>query len=180
MLRTILVGGNILKLNNYKFVTFSPLDLVNDLMEKPPLINLLYFNDVLEENSSSLISLERSSGYESFNTNSEDFEYWQMSSNNNRHKKTNISSTIIDDNEQLSSSASAGPFLTILMEKLRNFLSNSFYINLHLTGLISRLAAYPQPLLRAYLLDHSLVLQPNVPSLFEVRLTTSQFFFKEQ
>lgn len=130
----------------------------------------------LEENSSSLISLERSSGYESFNMNLEDLkedtEFWRISSNNNRHKKTNISPTIIDDTEQLSSSASAGPFLTILMEKLRNFLSNSFYINLHLTGLISRLAAYPQPLLRAYLLDHSLVLQPNVPSLFEVRLIT--------
>ncbi|KAJ8926863.1 hypothetical protein NQ314_020714 [Rhamnusium bicolor] len=125
-----------------------------------------------EENSSSLISLERSSGYESFNLNSEDlkddFEFWQISSNNNKHKKSNISPTIIDDVEQLSSSASAGPFLVILMEKLRNFLSNSFYINLHITGLISRLAAYPQPLLRAYLLDHSLVLQPNVPSLFEI------------
>lgn len=126
----------------------------------------------LEENSSSLISLERSSGYESFNLNSEESrdesDFW-LSSNSNRHKKTNISPAIIDDADHLSSSATAGPFLTILMEKLRNFLSNSFYINLHLTGLISRLAVYPQPLLRAYLLDHSLVLQPNVPSLFEVR-----------
>lgn len=126
----------------------------------------------LEENSSSLISLERSSGYESFNLNSEESrdesDFW-LSSSSNRHKKTNISPTIIDDAENLSSSATAGPFLTVLMEKLRKFLSNSFYINLHLTGLISRLAVYPQPLLRAYLLDHSLVLQPNVPSLFEVR-----------
>ncbi|KAJ8923668.1 hypothetical protein NQ315_010248 [Exocentrus adspersus] len=103
-----------------------------------------------EENSSSLISLERSSGYESFNLNCEESkdesEFW-LSSNSNRHKKSNISPTIIDETDHLSSSASAGPFLTILMEKL---------------------AVYPQPLLRAYLLDHSLVLQPNVPSIFEI------------
>ncbi|XP_045481730.1 FHIP family protein GH13096 [Harmonia axyridis] len=62
----------------------------------------------------------------------------------------------------------AGPFLTLLLQKLNNYLSNSFYVNLHLTGLISRLAIFPQALLRTYLLDHSLVLQPDVPSLFQI------------
>lgn len=66
------------------------------------------------------------------------------------------------------SGTKAGPFLTLLLQKLNNYLSNSFYVNLHLTGLISRLAIFPQALLRTYLLDHSLVLQPDVPSLFQV------------
>ncbi|CAH1965271.1 unnamed protein product [Acanthoscelides obtectus] len=119
------------------------------------------------ENSSNL-SMERSSGYDSLNVNSEESkkeEFWQTSSTF-KHKREVSVPTKIDDIDQ--SSPSAGPFLSILMEKLKNFLSNSFYVNLHLTGLISRLAAYPQPLLRAYLLDHSLILQPNVPSLFEI------------
>ncbi|XP_030756075.1 UPF0518 protein AGAP011705 [Sitophilus oryzae] len=118
-----------------------------------------------EEKSDSLISLERSSGYESFSMNMDDQEFWQISSN--KPKRPNITFTL-DDNTHLEESPSAGPFLTILLEKLRNFLSNSIYINLHLTGLISRLAVYPQNLLRAYLLDYSLVLQPNVPSIFEI------------
>lgn len=70
----------------------------------------------------------------------------------------------------------AGPFLTLLLQKLNNYLSNSFYVNLHLTGLISRLAIFPQALLRTYLLDHSLVLQPDVPSLFQVSCETCRLF----
>lgn len=95
----------------------------------------------------------------------EDQEFWQISSN--KPKRSNIMLSF-DENPCLEESPSAGPFLTILLNKLRNFMSNSIYVNLHLTGLISRLAVYPQTLLRAYLLDHSLVLQPNIPSIFEV------------
>ncbi|KAG5899461.1 hypothetical protein JTB14_015314 [Gonioctena quinquepunctata] len=134
------------------------------------------------ENSSS-VSLERSSGYDSLNLNSEDSkkeEYWQTSSNF-RHKRDAMSPIKLDDTEH--SSPSAGPFLSILMDKLKNFLSNSFYINLHLTGLISRIAAYPQPILRAYLLDHSLILQPNVPSLFEIigvlKQKTDEYMYRQ-
>nr|XP_023016634.1 UPF0518 protein CPIJ015043 [Leptinotarsa decemlineata] len=134
------------------------------------------------ENSSST-SFERSSGYDSLNLTIDDSkkeEYWQSSSNF-RHKKDAPVSIKLDEIEQ--TSPSAGPFLSILMDKLKNFLSNSFYINLHLTGLISRLAAYPQPILRAYLLDHSLVLQPNVPSLFEIigvlKQKTDEYMFRQ-
>lgn len=92
-------------------------------------------------------------------------EYWETPVKFKQKKEITIP-TKISDIEY--SRSSAGPFLFLLMEKLKNFLSNSFYVNLHLTGLISKLASYPQPLLRAYLLDHSLVLQPTVPSIFEV------------
>lgn len=114
-------------------------------------------------------SLGESSGYESLKIKLDDgndensLPIWQISSS-----KMKKSPAIIDNGDHLNSSGSAGLFLTVLLEKLKHFLSNSFYVNLHVTGLISRLAVYPQPLLRTYLLDDSLVLQPNVPSLFQV------------
>lgn len=61
-----------------------------------------------------------------------------------------------------------GSFLEILLKKLEGMMFNDLYINLHLTGLISRLAVYPQPLLHSFLLNHSLVFQPSIRSLFQV------------
>lgn len=51
-----------------------------------------------------------------------------------------------------------GPFLTSIWGKLQTFTSNCLYVNLHLTGLISRLAWYPLPL------THSILLRPDIPS----------------
>lgn len=62
-----------------------------------------------------------------------------------------------------------GIFLDVLLRKLECMTSNNLYVNLHLTGLISRLAIYPQPLLQSFLLNHSLVFQPSIRSLFQVR-----------
>ncbi|CAF2029502.1 unnamed protein product [Rotaria magnacalcarata] len=64
--------------------------------------------------------------------------------------------------------ADIGPFLRTIFIKLENMLHNSLYVNLLLTGIISRLAHYPQPLLRSLLLNHSLVLETNVKSLFQI------------
>ncbi|XP_065333990.1 FHIP family protein GK23746 isoform X2 [Cloeon dipterum] len=61
-----------------------------------------------------------------------------------------------------------GPFLDLLLRQLENMMTNSVYLNLQLTGLISRLAAFSQPLLLSLLLNHSLVFQPSVRSLFQV------------
>lgn len=61
-----------------------------------------------------------------------------------------------------------GPFMTALYEMLENMLDNSFYVNLQLTSLLSRIACYPQPLLRSLLLNSNLVMQPGVKSLFQV------------
>ncbi|XP_075545216.1 FHF complex subunit HOOK-interacting protein 1B isoform X4 [Dermacentor variabilis] len=65
-------------------------------------------------------------------------------------------------------SPNIGPFLSILLTRLEMMPQNSVYINLQLTALIARLALYPQPLLRSFLLSHSLVFQPSVRSLFQV------------
>nr|XP_012233119.1 PREDICTED: UPF0518 protein CPIJ015043-like isoform X2 [Linepithema humile] len=61
-----------------------------------------------------------------------------------------------------------GIFLDILLRKLENMTSNNLYVNLRLTGLISRLAIYPQPVLQSFLLNHSLVFQPSIRSLFQI------------
>ncbi|XP_029834832.2 FHF complex subunit HOOK interacting protein 1B isoform X3 [Ixodes scapularis] len=65
-------------------------------------------------------------------------------------------------------SPNIGPFLGVLLARLEMMPQNDVYTNLQLTALIGRLALYPQPLLRSFLLSHSLVFQPSVRSLFQV------------
>lgn len=66
---------------------------------------------------------------------------------------------------------SAGPFVSVLLSRLENMLSNSLHVNLLLTGILAQLAAYPQPLLRSFLLNTNLVFQPTVRSLYQVTKT---------
>lgn len=63
----------------------------------------------------------------------------------------------------------SGPFLMALFSKLDGMMQNSLPVNLLLTGVIARLASYPQPLLRSFLLSHNLVFQPTVKSLLQVQ-----------
>lgn len=62
----------------------------------------------------------------------------------------------------------AGLLLKMLMHMLSRLLENPPVVNLLLTQLIARLAIYPQPLLRSFLLNHQLVLRPGIPSLIQV------------
>ncbi|XP_033743484.1 FTS and Hook-interacting protein-like isoform X2 [Pecten maximus] len=71
-------------------------------------------------------------------------------------------------------SPSIGPFLSSLFSKLEGMMQNNLSINLVLTGVIARLAAYPQPLLRSFLLNHNLVFQPTVKSLVQVLTSVRQ------
>uniref|UniRef100_A0A3Q2XLF3 FHF complex subunit HOOK interacting protein 1Aa n=1 Tax=Hippocampus comes TaxID=109280 RepID=A0A3Q2XLF3_HIPCM len=64
-----------------------------------------------------------------------------------------------------------GPFISVLLSRLENMLTNSVHVNLLLTGILAQLAAYPQPLLRSFLLNTNLVFQPTVRSLFQVLAT---------
>nr|XP_057931945.1 FHF complex subunit HOOK-interacting protein 1A [Doryrhamphus excisus]XP_057931955.1 FHF complex subunit HOOK-interacting protein 1A [Doryrhamphus excisus]XP_057931966.1 FHF complex subunit HOOK-interacting protein 1A [Doryrhamphus excisus] len=61
-----------------------------------------------------------------------------------------------------------GPFVSVLLSRLENMLSNSLQVNLLLTGILAQLATYPQPLLRSFLLNTNLVFQPSVRSLYQV------------
>lgn len=62
----------------------------------------------------------------------------------------------------------AGPFISVLLSRMENMLSNPLHVNLLLTGILAQLAAYPQPLLRSFLLNTNLVFQPTVRSLYQV------------
>ncbi|XP_022651038.1 FTS and Hook-interacting protein-like isoform X1 [Varroa destructor] len=64
--------------------------------------------------------------------------------------------------------ADIGPFLTQVLSRLECITINDVYTNLQLTSLISRLALYPQPLLRSFLLSQEIVFQPSIRSLYQV------------
>ena len=70
---------------------------------------------------------------------------------------------------QSKKSPSVGPFLHTVLEKLGSLLALPYQQALLLTSLISRLAQFPQPLLRTYLLRHRLVLREGVLDLHGVR-----------
>lgn len=118
--------------------------------------------------SSGYVSLKSKLGDSDEESENAGLPLWLLSDSLGKSKTPLLNGQLNNETEHLAG-CTAGPFLTVLMEKVKNLLNNTIYINLHLTGLISRLAVYSHALLRTYLLDHSIVLQPNVPSLFQVR-----------
>ncbi|XP_055958730.1 FHF complex subunit HOOK-interacting protein 1B isoform X3 [Patella vulgata] len=76
--------------------------------------------------------------------------------------------TLLTTSRYSSGTPNIGPFLSALFSKLEGMMQNTLYTNLLLTGILSQLAAYPQPLLRSFLLNHNLVFQPTVKSLVQV------------
>ena len=67
-----------------------------------------------------------------------------------------------------SNSAYVGPFLGMILSRLEQIQSKSIPENLLLCELISRLCSYSQPLLRSFLLDTALPLQPSIQNLAQV------------
>ncbi|KAM9424447.1 FHF complex subunit HOOK-interacting protein 1A-like [Pholidichthys leucotaenia] len=61
-----------------------------------------------------------------------------------------------------------GPFISVLLSRLENLLENSIAVNLLVTGILSQLASYPQPLLRSFLLITDTHSQPNIRTLYQV------------
>ena len=69
---------------------------------------------------------------------------------------------------KLSGAPYLGSFLSTLFGRLEQMPTNSLYLNLMLTGLLSQLASLPIPLIRGLLLDTRIIYQSGVPSLFQV------------
>lgn len=98
----------------------------------------------------------------------------ELECNTNLNKNETIQHISITKKPSISStwesfgSPDIGPFLSILLTRLEMMMQNDVYTNLHLTGLFTRLAVYPQPLLRSFLLNHTLVFQPSIRSLLQV------------
>lgn len=63
-----------------------------------------------------------------------------------------------------------GPFLEALFSKLENMPEQDFRINLRLTAVMTRLSVYNKPLIQSLLLNHSMIFQPCIRSLFQVSL----------
>ena len=59
-------------------------------------------------------------------------------------------------------------FLCTIIDKLSDMLSHPHHVNLLLTGLITQLALFPQPLLTSFLLSPNLKVKTAVPSLIQV------------
>ncbi|RWS30496.1 hypothetical protein B4U80_04236 [Leptotrombidium deliense] len=67
-----------------------------------------------------------------------------------------------------------GPFLSNVFDRLSNMQSNDVYTNLQLTGLLSRLATYSQPILRSFLLNPHLTASCKCRNLWSVLSTVQQ------
>ncbi|XP_077074753.1 FHF complex subunit HOOK interacting protein 1Ab [Siphateles boraxobius] len=61
-----------------------------------------------------------------------------------------------------------GPFISVLLSRLENMLENSIEVNLLVTGILSHLASFPQPLLRGFLLNTRPESQAGLRSLYQV------------
>ncbi len=98
-----------------------------------------------------------------------------LGDDNNGNNLTSNKSLVNNSTESSSSlsvskETDIGPFLCAIFNRLEHMLSNSLQVNFLVTGLLARLAYYPQILLRSFLLNHNhLTIQPNMKSLFQVR-----------
>ncbi|KAL9872584.1 UPF0518 protein CG3558 isoform X1 [Glossina fuscipes] len=92
-------------------------------------------------------------------------ESWRIS-----NKRSDLQLTDLDFSEDLftQGTVSLGPFLNAVWGKLQTFTSNTFYVNLHLTGLITCLAWYPLPLIHSILLRPDIIITSDTPSFHQV------------
>ncbi|XP_060866119.1 FHIP family protein AGAP011705 isoform X2 [Metopolophium dirhodum] len=67
-----------------------------------------------------------------------------------------------------------GPFLEALFSNLENLPKQDFRINLHLTAVMTRLSMYNKPLIQSLLLNHSMIFQPCIRSLFQILRSLKQ------
>lgn len=119
----------------------------------------------------SIFSMGDSSGYESLALKTHEDEFpatKDVVGENLNGQKESLTETNMTECTDTNSRPDVGIFLDTILKKLESMTSNNLYVNLHLTGLISRLAVYRQPLLQSFLLNPSLVFQPSIRSLFQV------------
>uniref|UniRef100_A0A6B2EI34 FHF complex subunit HOOK-interacting protein C-terminal domain-containing protein n=1 Tax=Phlebotomus kandelakii TaxID=1109342 RepID=A0A6B2EI34_9DIPT len=129
----------------------------------------------------SLQSLAESSGYESFRERPEDDlaivvngdnheigntrKLWKESSNFNEPSEVELN---FSEDLFTQGTAHLGSFLGAIFGKLQTYTSNNLYINLHLSGLISRLSWYPFPLIQSIFLRFDIPTTTDIPSFYQV------------
>lgn len=82
-----------------------------------------------------------------------------------RHEQLACTEDYFDANEEIEREL-IGPFLSHLLTKLESVHQNDVCTNLQLTGLWARLLVFPQPILRAYLLNDRVQVHPRVRTLW--------------
>ncbi|XP_059051686.1 FHIP family protein AGAP011705-like [Achroia grisella] len=144
--------------------------LVENIEEKP----CEQVSEVKDHDS--LTSVGESSGYESFRYRLEESEenegYAEESFRKIFSKSMNDESYEAEMSPVKSWNSSAesiiGPLLSYLLKKAASLLESDVTTNCRVTSVISKLASLPTPLLMSLLLCPGFVLQPNVPSLFQI------------
>ncbi|XP_060647602.1 FHIP family protein GJ17503 isoform X1 [Drosophila nasuta] len=129
-------------------------------------------NDGTNNNNTTVTSeadLEQSNSSSHHNTSSLSSgrrDSWRIS----HSTRNELLLTDLDFSEDLfaQGTVSLGPFLNAIWGKLQTFTSNSLYVNLHLTGLITRLAWYPLPLVHSLLLRSDIAITSDTPSFHQV------------
>nr|CAD7596473.1 unnamed protein product [Timema genevievae] len=144
--------------DSFAFKGSSESTLDNEPSEDRPIEVDLGVSLDIEKEASVSKELDKNVTKEGIEENLRNDDFWALRKRSQENSYVDIFNTTPD----------IGPFLDVVLGKLTCMLSNGLYINLHLTGLVSRLAVYPQPLLHSFLLNHSLVFQPSIRSLFQV------------
>lgn len=129
-----------------------------------------------EKDHDSLTSIGESSDYESFRyrlEESEDNEEFAEESFKKIFSKSENNVTYESEvpsvkSWKTSAESIIGPLLSYLLKKAACFLESDITTNCRVTSVLSKLASLPTPLLTSLLLCPGFVLQPNVPSLFQI------------
>ncbi|XP_022170542.1 UPF0518 protein GG24907 isoform X1 [Myzus persicae] len=145
-------------------------------------------NEVENDQNSILSADDSSSGYESFKA-MKDIDKMlgtddsrpadEMLSNNSSPCGSDsptcfIRQSTFKTKEPFTQYSCLGPFLEALFSNLENFPEQDFRINLRLTAVLTRLSMYNKPLIQSLLLNHSMIFQPCIRSLFQILRSLKQ------
>ncbi|CAH2095477.1 unnamed protein product [Euphydryas editha] len=126
------------------------------------------------KDSDSLTSFGESSGYDSFKYRVDENEDDGFAEDSFRKSFVKSTDTRMYDevpsvrNWRVSAETIIGPLILSLLKKAANFLESDVSITCRVSSILSKLASLPTPLLTVLLLCPGFVLQPNVPSLFQI------------
>lgn len=145
-------------------------------------------NEVENDQNSILSADDSSSGYESFKP-VKDIDK-MLGTDDSRHIDEILSNTsspcgsdsptcfirqsTFKTKEPFTQYPCLGPFLEALFSKLENLPEQDFRINLRLTAVMTRLSMYNKPLIQSLLLNHSMIFQPCIRSLFQILRSLKQ------
>ncbi|XP_063896834.1 FHIP family protein GF15501 isoform X1 [Helicoverpa armigera] len=119
----------------------------------------------------SLTSIGESSGYESFKYKDVDEGFAEelfIKSFVKRDAREYEGEVPLIRSWRASAESIIGPLLASLLKKTAALLESDVIVNCRVTSVVSKLASLPTPLLTSLLLCPGFVLQPNVPSLFQI------------